>query len=306
MMTLTHEARLIGELSSPNIGTQVICLASIHGNEQAGVAAVRRIFKQLRSKNKFQKGRLVGLIGNLKALSRGERFIHSDLNRMWSSALIQQARDKTAIERLVEEQELFDLYNTIYQLVDGYTGPSVLIDLHTTSASGGAFSIIPGNEKSKKLASCLKVPIISGVEKVLKTTILSYFNHHNLPSLAFEAGQHNDPQSALNMEAALWITMSNYDMIENSCGIVIDSVETLNKAVDGDMPANLEFLYRHPVTETSKFRMKPGFINFMPVFKGQHLADDVYGPVLAQHDALILMPLYQSQGEDGFFLVKKN
>ena len=35
------------------------------------------------------------------------------------------------------------------------------------------------------------------------------------------------------------------------------------------------------------------------------IAQDKQGPIEAPEDALLLMPLYQSQGEDGFFLIKK-
>jgi len=40
------------------------------------------------------------------------------------------------------------------------------------------------------------------------------------------------------------------------------------------------------------------------VRKGQLLARDYHGLVLAPHDARILLPLYQGQGEDGFFLAR--
>jgi succinylglutamate desuccinylase len=51
--------------------------------------------------------------------------------------------------------------------------------------------------------------------------------------------------------------------------------------------------------------MRPGYANFQPIRRGEHLADDASGPVLAPEDGLILMPLYQSLGTDGFFLVQE-
>ncbi|MFT6360775.1 MAG: succinylglutamate desuccinylase, partial [Saprospiraceae bacterium] len=38
--------------------------------------------------------------------------------------------------------------------------------------------------------------------------------------------------------------------------------------------------------------------------KGEILATDKNGNVVAKQDSLILMPLYQKQGDDGFFLIK--
>jgi succinylglutamate desuccinylase len=51
--------------------------------------------------------------------------------------------------------------------------------------------------------------------------------------------------------------------------------------------------------------MEPGFSNFQPVKRGQLLARDRHGDIRAPEAGLILMPLYQSQGTDGFFLARE-
>lgn len=48
--------------------------------------------------------------------------------------------------------------------------------------------------------------------------------------------------------------------------------------------------------------MRPGFRSFEWVRKGQVLAEFNGREVRAAFDALLLMPRYQPQGEDGFFL----
>ena len=50
--------------------------------------------------------------------------------------------------------------------------------------------------------------------------------------------------------------------------------------------------------------MRPGFRNLQPIRHGEQLANDLKGPILATETGRVLMPLYQSQGEDGFFVVK--
>lgn len=62
---------------------------------------------------------------------------------------------------------------------------------------------------------------------------------------------------------------------------------------------------RYGVTEEDRFRMLNGYENFQAVKKGELLAEDKKGKIYASDDALILMPLYQEQGEDGFFLIQK-
>jgi succinylglutamate desuccinylase len=306
MLRITSNGRLLGEHTADELGTQLICLASIHGNEQAGVEALKNVLYLLDTVCPLKKGRLVGLIGNLKALNEGKRFIHADLNRLWSVQQIEHAYQKPEEQRCAEENELVELHNCINKFIQEYNGPTILLDLHTTSANGGAFSIAPSHKTSKFMAANLCVPAISGVEKVLKTTIMSYFSQKQVPGIAFEAGQHLDPQSITITEAAIWMAMATNGMIDSSCKQSLHAQQTLVNASDKNMPPRLKFLYRHAVSDDHDFSMLPGFVNFMPVKKGQPLANNKDGIIKSPFDGLILMPLYQKQGEDGFFIVEMN
>ena len=53
------------------------------------------------------------------------------------------------------------------------------------------------------------------------------------------------------------------------------------------------------------FRMQPGFVSFQPVERGQELARDATGPLAAPASGMLLMPLYQGQGEDGYFIGRR-
>jgi succinylglutamate desuccinylase len=61
----------------------------------------------------------------------------------------------------------------------------------------------------------------------------------------------------------------------------------------------------HKIMKNDAFKMLEGFQNFQAVRKGQILAYDKNGAIKAPENCLILMPLYQKQGSDGFFLVKE-
>ena len=63
-----------------------------------------------------------------------------------------------------------------------------------------------------------------------------------------------------------------------------------------------EVRHRHAIVPENKFQMKPGFNNFDPIRKGDVLGNDSSGPVTALESGLLLMPLYQKLGEDGFFI----
>ena len=50
--------------------------------------------------------------------------------------------------------------------------------------------------------------------------------------------------------------------------------------------------------------MQAGFENFATVSKGQLLARDRFGPVTAPQSGIVLLPLYQQPGDDGFFVAR--
>jgi hypothetical protein len=79
--------------------------------------------------------------------------------------------------------------------------------------------------------------------------------------------------------------------------------ETLASQTDGQRGI-VEVIYRHHVEPDSEFRMEPGFRNFSSINRGQHLATDRQGQIHSNYDAKIFMPLYQSNCEDGFFVVR--
>jgi succinylglutamate desuccinylase len=51
--------------------------------------------------------------------------------------------------------------------------------------------------------------------------------------------------------------------------------------------------------------MLPGLSSFAPIAANQVVAHDARGPVLAPQAGLLLMPRYQAQGDDGYFLVRE-
>jgi hypothetical protein len=47
--------------------------------------------------------------------------------------------------------------------------------------------------------------------------------------------------------------------------------------------------------------MEPGFKNLSPAAEGQLLARDARGEIRAPKDGMVILPLYQGLGNDGFF-----
>ena len=67
----------------------------------------------------------------------------------------------------------------------------------------------------------------------------------------------------------------------------------------------MEIRHRHPVEPEDGILMKAGFENLQRIERGQVLARDKTGEILSSEDGRIVMPLHQSQGSDGFFVVRE-
>jgi hypothetical protein len=124
-------------------------------------------------------------------------------------------------------------------------------------------------------------------------------------AVGFEGGQNEAPTSVDHHELALWMTLITAGCLRRSD---VPQVNTLHGNLTQQtkrVPPILEIRYRHAVQPEDQFVMKPGFENFQKVAQGQLLAHDRYGEMRATENGYILMPLYQSQGTDGFFLVRE-
>lgn len=299
--------RLIGRYTQQKDGPLFIVLGGIHGNEYSGIEALNRVLGQLEQLKIAIKGAFVGVAGNISALEQERRFIDKDLNRQWQPSQIEYL-EKTPKALLsdnedIQQKELLTLLKRVRNRKDYES--LALLDLHTTSAKGGTYCIAPNHESSQQLALNLPIPVIIGLEKVVSGTTMHYFSAENMASFCLEAGQHENPASADRMEAAIWLTLASIGCIEESDVPNLVQHRQILEDLGKGRPDLVNFLHRHPVVETDEFVMKDGYKNFQLISKGEHLADDKNGKILAPFGGMILMPLYQKQGEDGFFIVEK-
>ncbi|MBL8012543.1 MAG: succinylglutamate desuccinylase/aspartoacylase family protein, partial [Candidatus Omnitrophica bacterium] len=164
----------------------MIAIGGLHGNELAGVHALETLFRMLEEEPRrnpdFQfKGTFIGLRGNLRALRNGSRQMVKDLNRQFTTDNINRVLQFPESFLDEEDMELKELYLIIISLLRQYRPTKlVIIDLHTTSASGGIFSIVSDHPESLRIATALHVPVIKGLMNGLSGTTMHFFNKHNL------------------------------------------------------------------------------------------------------------------------------
>ena len=303
---VTSLQRLIGSYGGDEPGPLVICFGGLHGNEPAGVQALQEIVQTLHRTAPRCKGKFLALAGNLAALAQGRRFVERDLNRMWAAERVRALNAQTLpTAETTEDREQKELLALIETALQSKPGAAIFLDLHTTSADGAPFALISDTLTNRRLAQALGTPLILGLEESVDGTILDYINELGHAAIGFEAGQHDAPQSVQNSIAAIWITL-----VEAGCIAPADVPDlpalrdTLRRASRG-LPSVFEVRYRHAITNEDQFVMQPGFANFAPVTKHQGVAADRRGTVRVPESGFLFMPLYQAQGEDGFFLVRE-
>lgn len=304
--------RIIGHYTGQERGTLIIALAAMHGNEPAGIQALNRLFQMLEDEPKRNadfifSGRIVGVMGNIQAFERKLRFVKKDLNRELTLENLKNLRLTPQYRLAYEDLELMELTQAIKNEIIEYK-PSrlVVVDLHTTSASGGIFSIVSDDVESLNLATQLNAPVVLGMIGKTGGTTLHYFKTENMGiptiSICFEGGQHNDALSIQRMIA--WLV----NLLREVKSVEPDDVENRHEAIlknySKHLPKVVDLFYVHHIQPSDHFQMREGFKNFQAIKAGEILADDKNGEIVAPEDCLLLMPLYQRQGTDGFFLVR--
>lgn len=282
----------------------------MHGNEPAGVLALRQVFRSLAADDTGLLGEVVGFTGNRKALRRGVRFLRHDLNRCWTPDRVEAVRLTTGPLE-AEDDEMQALEREIRAVLErAPRGGAFALDLHTTSGPGPSFAILDDTLPNREFAMDVPVPLVVGIEEELAGTVTHHLHDEGFRVFGFEAGQHDDATSVDRAAAAVWLAMEIAGVLEKDVRPEVSEARELLERTTGELPHVVEVRYRHPVAPTDDFQMRTDrgdgekFKNFDPVQAGQILARDKRGPIHAPENGMVLMPLYQLQGEDGFFLVR--
>jgi succinylglutamate desuccinylase len=311
----TSHHRSIGRLSGAEPGPTLIVVGSMHGNEPAGSRGLRRALERLERGDAMRRelrGEVVGLAGNLAALEQGSRYVVHDLNRIWSDERIERVRaaggDQGGSGLTVEEAEMRHLDAEIGRALAAARAagrPAFLLDLHTTSGGGPAFCVLEDTLPMRRFALALEAPLVLGLEEELSGTLTHWLADRGVVAVGFEAGQHEDPAAVERAEAAVWLALEAAGCLAPGVRPEVEEARRRLAAERRGLPRVVEVRYRHPVMPGDDFRMAPGYATFTRVDAGQSLAVDRGGAVTTPQGGLLLMPLYQRQGDDGFFIVRQ-
>ncbi|MFV8225752.1 succinylglutamate desuccinylase/aspartoacylase domain-containing protein [Christiangramia aquimixticola] len=292
--------RIIGEYSSGNEGPLLFVTGGIHGNEPSGVLALQRVFKELEKTKPSIKGKIVGVAGNKKALNENKRFIDEDLNRTWTEENVQKNDPKSH-----EEKEMFEIIDVLNDYSKAGYSKRYFLDCHTTSSASLPYVSVQEVNDNDEWAHKFPTYIIRGFSDIITGDIDHYLSRTGMTGFVFEAGQHTDERSVENHEGVIWLAL------KEACDLDLSKISTYPECVERFTKKNapeqktFEIIHRHGLKEGETFKMEPGYENFQKIKKGELLAKQNGEEVISEWDAYIFMPLYQSQGDDGFFVVQE-
>lgn len=303
--------RVLGTHQGREAGPLLVVTAGLHGNEPAGVVACRRVLRDLATMQPVMRGRFVALSGNRPALAKNVRSLEHDLNRLWSKEELARSRSMSggpAKDLDPEHAELVDLADVLVRELARAQGKVTLLDLHSTSGAGPPFTLLAHPEKSRAIARELDVPVLIGLERILRSTLIDWITALGHQAVVLEGGQNEAPSTTDHHESAIWVFLASTGMIaESALPELAQHRERLSRAA-GALPRLLEICYRHALQPGERFEMLPGWANFAAVKQGELLAragDALEHEVRSPETATMIMPRYQGQGLDGFFLARQ-
>lgn len=306
-MSATSLQRVLGTVSTGERGGPLVLVTvGIHGNEPAGLHAMRRVLRDLERFGVALEGRLAAFVGNRAGLARNVRYVDEDMNRLWSRERVDALRgtdpELDNVER-AEQRELLELLDVELAAADG---AATHLDLHSTSSEGPPFTVVAGPASSRIAARRLGVPTLLGLEPIVAGTLIEYVGASGHAAVVLEGGQNDAPATIDNHESAVWITLCGAGVVGERAvpGGIARHRDRLAAAAAG-LPPAIEVAHVHRLEPGEEFAMRPGYRNFQSVTRDELLAHQ--GPRLAREirapwSGVLVMPRYQGQGLDGFFL----
>ncbi|WP_350284872.1 succinylglutamate desuccinylase/aspartoacylase family protein [uncultured Croceitalea sp.] len=295
--------RVIDHLKGGDNGPTLVFFAGIHGNEPAGVLALQQVFENLREKRFKISGNIYGLAGNLNALQKQIRYQDEDLNRIWNSEKLQKVNESVTADLHSEEREMLWLYEQLLTILNNSAPPFYFIDLHTTSSETLPFIVMNDSMLNRRFVMNYPLPKVLGIEEYLHGALLSFINEMGYVSFGFESGQHDEPSAVSNN-----IDFIHYTLLLTSS---VQANKRWSKQVRGKVhkmsgiaSSFFEITYEHRLTASDEFEMSPGFVNFQKVQKGVKVATYNADAIVAEKTTQIFMPLYQTQGSEGFYYIQ--
>lgn len=295
----TTYKRVLGEYTSHKTGPLLFISAGIHGNEPSGLQALEKVLNVLSENKPEIRGRLIAVSGNREALENNVRYIDEDLNRTWTEENIANKITDTH-----EKKEMFCIIEVLKNYPESQYEKRYFLDCHTTSSASKPYISVQDVNDNDNWAHQFPPYIIRGFSDIVYGCIDHYLSRIGVTGFVFEGGQHESPDAVKHHEGMIWLALVK------ACNLDLNELKTYPEAaaymeaMKADQKT-FEIEHRHEIKDDDTFKMESGYENFQPIKKGEQLAVHNGKKIISTWDAYIFMPLYQAQGNDGFFVVRE-
>jgi len=297
LLDQARPSRVIAHVRGTEPGPTLILVGGLHGNEPAGIIAALSVLATLPVT--AVRGEVIALVGNARAVAAGKRYIDRDLNRLWLPERI-AAREQTGE---VELAELAELADAIERVRERAVETVYVLDLHTTSAPGTPFAVVGPAPAARAFAAKFPLTGVRGLVETLEGTLVHFLGELGCVTLAIEGGQSATTHAQANLDAAVTVALEATGVVEAMPGVA--GARAHLERVRAELPHAIEVVSKHAIEPFSEFVMEPGFANIQRTAAGTLLARERGGEVRAPFDGILLLPLYQALGDNGFFYCRE-
>tara|TARA_R110000868_G_scaffold119469_1_gene316566 strand:- start:277198 stop:278523 length:1326 start_codon:yes stop_codon:yes gene_type:complete len=302
--------RELGRAGEASLGTTLVIIGGVHGNEPAGLIAGRRVLDRIaREHGENLQGQVVLLAGNLAALNHEDpdlRYVDHDLNRLCTDERFNEPETTT-----VEHQQmhgLFDALEQIHASCEQAGRRMIVLDLHTTSAPSKPVVAFEDSLAARKHAMRMPCPKYLGIEEEVRGLVIDAVTRRlGCVSYLIEGGQHDDPVSVDVHEAAIWIAMDTAGILPLGANDG-DPIGFLRSLSSGRSDTVFDVRHREPIRDAD-FAILDGIESGTAVLADKTVialqgGRDVYSPI---HGSVFLpnMQTHKRVGDDGFFIVRQ-
>jgi succinylglutamate desuccinylase len=267
MATYTKAGHGILRIDGKRKGPAISVICNVHGNELCGRKGAQRVLQ----KHTIERGSLVLIDGNQEAALLNQRYVESDMNRMFTK---DQLKQKKAGNDLLRAQYLAKVIPTL--------GLDMAIDFHSTSSETRyPFTVsFPGSEAITELCPAAR---IFGWPGIVEGSLVEWMNQQGIASVVVEAGQHVADKSVRVAEKTLLSILSEHGLI------------TLKKPLKMSAQKTFKVIERVMVGDHDSFKFTRQYHSFERLTAAELIARDKTGNYHAPNmkKLYILMPSLQ-------------
>ncbi|MBL1434440.1 succinylglutamate desuccinylase/aspartoacylase family protein [Candidatus Wolfebacteria bacterium] len=263
----------ISVMTGLSTGKRLVVMVGTHGNETCGPLMLRERFSEIQ----IQRGEVIFIEGNPRAIEENVRYIDENLNRMFRAVDSYSAKERESYE-FKRAQELKPLLSSC----------DALLDIHS-SGTKDTVPFVICEQNSFEIVKEFPFEIVSyGFDQIEPGGTDTYVNENGGNGICIECGYHYDPKA----KDRSWESLKDFLII--------------NGAIDGElntprdqMVVNSNYLYKTKVN----FRLHKYFADFEEIREGDFIGTDGNEKIHAPKDGLIIFARNrEDSGEEAFIV----